>query len=203
MRTLLLDGHPRAGALASHLLDIYEAELPGVTDRVALADLDFDETAMRSYAETPPWEPDLADLWQRFLAADHLVLAFPLWWGDTPARLSGLFERLFLPHRAFAYHRDDPWWERGLAGRSADLLITTDTPPLWLRLAWRAPIVHRLRHQVLGFVGFRPVRAFLFGPVRRGGAERNLPRWEARAARAARQAPGLGRGAKHAALQDP
>lgn len=203
MRTLLLDGHPRAGALSSHLLDIYEAELAGVTDRVALADLDFDATAMRSYAETPEWEPALADLWQRLVAADHLVLAFPLWWGSTPARLSGLIERLFLPRHAFAYHRDDPWWDRHLAGRSADLLITMDTPPLWLRLAWHRPIVHRLRHQVLGFVGFKPVRAHLFGPVRRGGAERNLPRWEARVAQAARSAPALRRGAKHAALQDP
>lgn len=90
--------------------------------------------------------------------------------------------------RAFRYHDKDPWWDRLLAGRSADLLITMDTPPAYLRLAYFDPVGWRYRRQVLGFVGFNPIRMHYFGPVRRGGAEASLPRWQARIARAASRA---------------
>ncbi|MDO5613851.1 MAG: NAD(P)H-dependent oxidoreductase [Paracoccus sp. (in: a-proteobacteria)] len=104
-------------------------------------------------------------------------------------RLSGFISRVFLPGRAFRYHKDGPWWDRLLAGRSADVIVTMDTPPPFLRLAWFDPLGWRLKRQVPGFCGLRPLRLFYFGPVRRGGAERNLPRWRARLARAATTIP--------------
>lgn len=195
MRVLLIDGHPDDARLSAHLLDTYAAAMPAGTEiaRLALRDLDIAPLAMRRYDALPPEEPDLAALWAQIVAADHLVLAFPLWWGAEPALVSGVFERMLLPRRAFAYHKDDPWWDRLLAGRSADVLITMDTPPAVLRWLWGFPVGKRLGRQVLGFVGFAPVRFHLFGPVRRGGAERALPRWRARLARAAARAPGLKR----------
>lgn len=43
MKVLLLDGHPDAGRLISHLLDIYERALPASAEisRVAVRDLAF------------------------------------------------------------------------------------------------------------------------------------------------------------------
>ena len=198
MRVLLIDGHPDRNRLSAHLLDTYQAALPkGVTvDRIAVRDLAFEPDLSRGYEDAPPLEPDLEQALARIEGCDHLVLAFPLWWGAEPARLKGFWDRVLLPRRAFRYHKDDPWWDRLLAGRSADVIVTMDTPPLYLRLAYFDPLGWRYRRQVLGFVGFRPIRLLYFGMVRRGGAERNLPKWRARIERAARSAAGLRRRAR-------
>lgn len=186
---LMLDGHPDGDRLTTHLLDAYAAALPQSPDRLALRDLDFDPVLHRGYAEPQPWEPDLEALWARIESCGHLVLAFPLWWGSEPALLTGLWQRLLLPGRAFRYHDRDPWWDRLMRGRSADVIVTMDTPPAYLRLAYFDPLGWRYRRQVLGFVGFRPLRMIYLGPVRRGGVQRDLGRWQARLARAARTIP--------------
>ncbi len=195
MQVLLIDGHPDTQRLSAHLLDVYTSALPAGTQltRVNLRDLTFDPLAMRSYAKIPELESDLAGVWDQMISTDHLVLAFPMWWGAEPALVSGFIERLFLPGRAFAYHPDDPWWDRLLAGRSADVLITMDTPPMVLRWLWGFPIGKRWRRQVLGFVGFDPVRIHCFGPVRRGGAEKALSGWKSRIESAARSVASLKR----------
>ena len=195
MQVLIIDGHPDTGRLSEHLLDVYASALAADTKvtRVALRDVRFDALAMRSYAQIPELEPDLARLWDQIVAADHLVLAFPMWWGAEPALVAGFVERVFLPGRAFAYHPDDIWWDRLLAGRSADLVITMDTPPMVLRWLWGFPIGKRWRRQVLGFVGFDPVRIYCFGPVRRRAAQKGLPKWRLRIESAARSAVGLTR----------
>jgi NAD(P)H dehydrogenase (quinone) len=198
MRVLLIDGHPGAGRLSAHLLDTYQAALPEGTevDRIAIRDLAFNPDLTRGYVELPPLEPDLDRALALIEGCDHLVLVFPLWWGAEPARLKGFWDRVLLPRRAFRYHRDDPWWDRLLAGRSADVIVTMDTPPVYLRLAYFDPVGWRYRRQVLGFVGFRPIRLHYFGMVRRGGAERNLVRWRAKVERAARSAAALRRPAR-------
>ncbi|MBU3029868.1 NAD(P)H-dependent oxidoreductase [Paracoccus marinaquae] len=198
MRALLIDGHSDGDRLSSHLLDVYQNALPAGTGirRLAIRDMQFDPDLPRGYEDIPPLEPDLAAALDEIEACDHLVLAFPLWWGAEPARMKGFWDRILLPRRAFRYHAKDLWWDRLLKGRSADLLVTMDTPPFYLRLAYFDPVGWRYRRQVLGFVGFRPIRRGYFGMVRRGGAEKSLPRWRARIERMARTAGGLRRGGK-------
>ncbi|PZU48596.1 MAG: flavodoxin family protein [Sphingomonas sp.] len=198
MDVLLIDGHPAAGRLVGHLLDVYAAALPPDTriTRIAVRDLQFDPVLRHGYAQRTAWEPDLHRIAEALVAADHVVIAFPMWWGAEPAELNGLLSRLLLPGFAFAYHDRDLWWDRLLIGRSADLIVTMDTPPLWLWLAFGNPVIRRWRHQILGFVGLKPLRMFPFGPVKQGGADRNLGKWEARLAKAARSAVRLRRSAK-------
>ncbi|MBK4215124.1 NAD(P)H-dependent oxidoreductase [Paracoccus caeni] len=198
MRVLLIDGHPDQGRLSAHLLDHYQQALPAGTsiDRLAIRDLDFNPDLSRGYENVPPLEPALEDALAKIEACDHLVLAFPLWWGAEPAGMKGFWDRILLPRRAFRYHQNDPFWDRLLKGRSADVLVTMDTPPPYLRLAYFDPIGWRYRRQVLGFVGFRPIRMAYFGMVRRGGVERNLSRWQARITSLAEGAVKLKRGKK-------
>lgn len=190
MKVLLLDGHPDAGRLTTHLLDLYERALPAnaAVTRVAVRDLAFTPILRRGYAERTAWEPDLARLAEVIDGCDHLAVAFPLWWGSEPAELKGLIDRLFLPGFMFAYHQDDPWWDRLMAGRSADVIVTMDTPPLFLWLTYGNAVIRRWKGQVLGFVGFAPVRVLAIGPVRKGGAEKSLGKWAAKIARMAQSA---------------
>jgi NAD(P)H dehydrogenase (quinone) len=190
MKVVVLDGHPDAGRFASHLLELYAAALPASAEvtRVAVRDLAFTPILRRGYAQRTEWEPDLAQLAEVIDGCDHIVVGFPLWWGSEPAELKGLIDRLFLPGFMFAYHADDPWWDRLMAGRSADVIITMDTPPLFLWLTYGNAVIKRWKGQVLGFVGFAPVRVLACGPVRKGGAEKSLAKWTAKIEQLARSA---------------
>ncbi|WP_117195253.1 NAD(P)H-dependent oxidoreductase [Rhizobium terrae] len=202
MNVLIIDGHPDEGRLLSHLLDHYEGALTGAVavTRFAVRDLSFDPVLHRGYSADQPWEPDIERVAEAIDACDHLVVGFPLWWGAEPAALKGLMDRLLLPGFSFRYHREDVFWDRLLAGRSADVIITMDTPPWYLRWIYGDPVIRRLKHQVLGFCGFKPLRFLKLGVTRRGGAARQLDAWRREVARAAISAGGLKRGSKRITL---
>jgi len=195
MKVLILDGHPDCDRLTTVLLSRYAEALPEHVEhkRIAVRDLRFDPTFLGRPAGEPPLEPDLQRLWAAMADCDHLVLGFPLWWGAEPGPLKGLFDRMLQPDYAFRYRDGGRSWDRLLAGRTADVLITMDTPPLILRLLFADPIGQRLRRQVLGFCGFHPLRIYSFGPVHGGGAERNITAWSRVVARAARSCEALRR----------
>ncbi len=182
----------------SALLDAYAGALdPNSTvRRIAVRDLSFNPNLRAGYAADQPWEPDLEMAAAAIDACDHLVVGFPLWWGGEPAVLKGLLDRVILPGFAFKYHRNNPFWDRLLKGRSADVIVTMDTPPWYLRLVYGDPVMRRWRKQVLGFCGFRPIRVHRFGATRRGEATRQIDRWRAAIALAAQTAPKLRRGAR-------
>ena len=100
---------------------------------------------------------------------------------------------MLLPGFAFRNHVHDIRWDRLLAGRSGDAIVTMDTPPLYLRFAYGNPVVRRWRHQVFGYCGIAPSRILPLGPTNRGGTVKNLAKWEAQVARLAATAPGLKR----------
>lgn len=188
MKVLMLDGHPDEGRLTTHLLDVYARALPPSAEvtRVAVRDLAFTPVLRHGYRQRTPWEGDLERLAAALDACDHLVVAFPMWWGAEPAELKGLIDRLLLPKFAFAYHVGDPWWDKLMEGRSADLIATMDTPPFVLRWYYGNPLIRRWKGQVLGFCGFAPVRTLSLGPVGEKSPPRNIARWEERVARLAR-----------------
>ncbi len=198
LNVLVIDGHPDQGRLIGALLDRYVAALPGNATfaRVAVRDLAFDPILRRGYGPEQPWEPDLQRLAEALDRADHLVIGFPLWWGAEPALVKGLMDRLLLPGFAFKYRKESPWWDKLLAGRSADLIVTMDTPPWFLRLLYGDAVIVRWRRQILGFCGIGPIRTFRLGMVRRGGVKKSLDGWTRRLQQAARTAAGLGRPAK-------
>lgn len=197
MRVLILDGHPDAGRLSSALLDAYQAALPagtGVT-RIALRDLDFDPVLHRGQAAVQPLEPDLQAAWDALLAADHLAIGYPLWWSAEPALLKGFWDRVLL--RDTAYRLGPNGRAVGLLnGRSADLLITTGTPPWLLRTALGNVPGRRVQQLILGFCGITSVRLRYFGPTENGDVAARLRGWRAMAAGLARTAAGRWRGEK-------
>lgn len=182
MNILLIDGHPDEGRFSSHLLDIYQAALPEGTEitRVNVRDMVFTPNLKRGYLKRTDWEPDIQSLAEKFDACDHAVFAFPMWWGAEPAKLKGLIDRLFLPGFMYQFQEDGPLWDKYLEGRSADVIATMDTPPFFLRLLYGNSIIKRWKGQVLGFVGFKPVRFLACGVIKDGGVEKHIGKWKAK-----------------------
>ncbi len=167
-RTLIILGHPAADSFCASLARQY-ADAAGEAGHevrlLTLGELAFDPVLHQGYRQEQPLEPDLLDAQQQILWAQRLVLVFPIWWGGVPALLKGFLDRVLLPGFAFRYKRGSPFPEKLLAGRTAHLLVTLDTPPWYFRWFQRMPGLHQIRRTTLAFCGIRPAQTLTFAPV--------------------------------------
>ena len=167
MRCLLILAHPRRDSLCGALFDAYAegARQAGVQCRkLILSEMRFDPDVHAVSPELQPLEPDLVRAQLDIAWAEHLVFIYPTWWGTFPALLKGFLDRVMTPGFAFRHVTHDKW-EKLLAGRTADLITTMDTPPLIYRLVYRAPGRQALARATLGYCGLRTARIDTFGPV--------------------------------------
>ena len=184
-RVLVILGHPIVGSLCGALADSYTgaAESAGhEVRRINLAEINFDPILRHGYAEPQPLEPDLVNAQAQVKWAQHVVFVYPTWWGSMPALMKGFIDRTFLPGFAFKYHKRSPLWDRLLTGRTAELIVTMDTPPLFNKLVNRSPGDKQMKRSVLQFTGLKPVRATSFGKVR-GASNAKRAKWIAKAAK--------------------
>ncbi len=168
-KLFLFVGHPRERSLSHGLADAYQrgAESEGAeVRRMHLHDMAFDQDLTHGYHQRKTLEPCLEAWRENILWAEHLCWAYPIWWGGMPAKMKGLVDRALLPGFAFQYHDNDPFWDRLLAGRSAHVMLTSDTP-VWYD-AWtnRRPGKLQVERTVLKFCGVKPVTTVQFSPVR-------------------------------------
>ena len=167
MRCLLILAHPRRGSLCGALFDAYAAgaRQAGADCRaLILSEMRFDPNVHTVSPELQPLELDLVRAQHDIAWAEHLVFIYPTWWGTFPALLKGFLDRVMTPGFAFQHVTHDKW-DKLLAGRTADLITTMDTPPLIYRLVYRAPGRQALARATLGYCGLRTVRIDTFGPV--------------------------------------
>src|SRR6195952_4476500 len=182
-RFLLLVAHPRGASLCSALADAFAegARCAGVDlRRCDLAALRFELNVTTTSPSEQFREDDIQSAMQAIIWANHLVIVFPTWWGTMPALLKGFLDRVMMPGFAFAERADGEGWETLLAGRSAHLLTTMDTPPWVYRWIYRAPGLNGLAKATLGFCGIAPVRRTIFRPVK-GSSQTVRRRWIAQA----------------------
>lgn len=182
-RILVILGHSAEDSLCGALARAYAngAEASGGEVRtLALGTLAFDPVLHDGYAKIQPLEPDLQRAQAAIAWAQHIVFVYPIWWGAPPALLKGFIDRIFLPGFAFRF-RDNALMADGLlAGRSAHLLVTMDTPPWYFRWIYRMPGHNQMKRTILGFCGIKPVAITSFGPVKNADA-RTRERWLSRA----------------------
>ena len=106
-------------------------------------------------------------------SADHLVIIYPLWLGSMPALLKAYLEQVMRPGFAFAYGKGKGLPKKLLAGKSARIVVTMGMPSLFYQLYYRSHSVRSLARNILGFVGFKPVRVSLIGNVEGSPKARN------------------------------
>lgn len=129
-----------------------------------LSEMEFNPNVLAISPELQSLEADLVRAQRDIDWAEHLVFVYPTWWGTFPALLKGFLDRVLTPGFAFRHVTRDRW-DKLLAGRTADLLTTMDTPPLVYRFTYRAPGQQALARATLGYCGIRSARIEAFGPV--------------------------------------
>ncbi|GAB5458025.1 MAG: NAD(P)H-dependent oxidoreductase [Henriciella sp.] len=176
-------GHPREDSLSHALADAYQrgAESQGAeVRRMNLHEMNFDPDLTHGYLKRKEHEPCVAEWLNNMIWADHLAWVHPLWWGGMPGKMQGLIDRTFLPGIAFAYHDDDPWWDKLFEGRTADVMVTADTPEFFIKWMYGNPHKNRIKKQILGFTGVKLTNYSHFAVVRTA-SEDKLKAWTARA----------------------
>ncbi len=167
---LILRAHPFRDSFNDALADAWAAGADSLPIQdIDVHALDFDPVLRTAHRADQALEPDLQRVEQALAAAAHVVVAFPVWWGSTPAVLKGLFDRVL--RTGWAYRYEDGWPVGGLTGRSARVLTTMDAP-VWYDRLWNGrPAIQQVRTGTLAFCGVKPVRLSTFGGIRDTTAE--------------------------------
>lgn len=159
-RILVVQGHPdvQSGHLCRRLVQAYVCGAEGRGHRVRAIDvarLDFPVLTSKQdwlRAEVPE---AIAQAQDDIKWADHVVLAFPLWFGDMPALLKAFLEQVLRPGFAFA-DQEDERWEPLLSGRTARIVATANMP-IQFRAIDTAGVAC-LQDNVLSAVGINPMK---------------------------------------------
>jgi NAD(P)H dehydrogenase (quinone) len=117
--------------------------------------------------------PDIAEELRRLLAADLLLLMFPLWWFGLPAILKGWIDRVFVS--GAVYGRTAVFDQGRLRGKRALVAVSTGAPeqafgPASLN-GEMAQILMPLHRGVLGFTGMTVLPPFVAHHVPYAGPE--------------------------------
>ncbi|KDP91169.1 MULTISPECIES: NAD(P)H-dependent oxidoreductase [Clavibacter] len=131
-------------------------------------------------------EPAVARQLDALLAADLLVLSFPLWWFSVPAILKGWLDRVLVMGAVFGGDHG-LFDEAALAGRRAVLLMTTGGSPesfgAGSRFGDLEALLFPLHHGTLRFVGYDVLEPVVtHGPARLDDSARDTALREVHAA---------------------
>jgi putative NADPH-quinone reductase len=166
---LVIDAHPdpARGRLVHALADQYASAAGSgghLVQVVRLCDLEFPWLrSAREFSARPLGM--IASQQEHIRWADHVVIIYPLWLGSMPALLKAYLEQVMRPGFAFAYGKGKGLPTKLLAGKSARIVVTMGMPSLFYQLYYRSHSVRSLARNILGFVGFKPVRVSLIGNV--------------------------------------
>jgi 1,4-dihydroxy-2-naphthoate octaprenyltransferase len=173
MKVLIILGHPRKDSFCGSLAEAYAAgakEAGAKIRMLPLADLTFDLNVTLAEPQYQRAEEDLINAKLAITWADHLVFVYPVWWGMMPALLKGFLDRVFVPGFAF-YEIAENDYKQLLQNKTAQLIITMDTPVWVYKLFIKAPSTHAMKVATLQFCGISPVRTLHFSPVKHSTAE--------------------------------
>ena len=185
---LIILGHPDGDSFCGALANRYEqaARTAGhIVKRFDLGSFKFDPILHHGYKQIQELEADLLTAQTAIIEAQHLVFIYPIWWGGIPALLKGFFDRVFLPGFAFKYRENSPLWDKLLKGRSAQCLVTLDSPVWYFRWISRMPGHNQMKRTILEFCGISPVKIYSFAPVKTSN-DKQREKWLRIAEKAAR-----------------
>ncbi|WP_299927016.1 NAD(P)H-dependent oxidoreductase [uncultured Pelagimonas sp.] len=170
-KIFVFDAHPVADTLNAHMAQTYLAAAQATGHDLrhqSLSQMAFDpDFGQTHYRHTKALEPDLEAFMQALEWSDHLVMTMPMWWGSYPAKTKALLDRSLMAGRAFDTRNPNiiglpaPM----LSGRSARVIITSDTPRIFQRLAYGDAFQKQIKGQVTGFVGIKPTRFTWLAPA--------------------------------------
>lgn len=176
MKIYLLLGHPDDESFNGQIFDTYLKTLSDLGHDIRfqkLGKMKFDPVLWKGYKIVQELEPDLIQAQENILWCEKWIIIYPIWWGNMPAILKGFFDRTLFSGFAFKYHENDPWWDKLLKGKSAEIITTCDAPTIWIWWQYRNSDKNSIKRAILQFCGIKPVKVKRIDRVKyKGESER-------------------------------
>ena len=161
MKIFILLGHPDPESFNGYIAEAYAtaAQSKGHEVRLQkLGEMRFDPILWKGYKVVQELEPDLKQSQENILWCDRWVIIYPIWWGAVPALLKGFMDRTLYSGFAYKYHKDRPYWDKLLKGRSGEIITTCDAPRWWIWWKYRNSDINSVKRATMEFCGISPVK---------------------------------------------
>ncbi|MDX1903834.1 MAG: NAD(P)H-dependent oxidoreductase [Thermonemataceae bacterium] len=169
MRIYILLAHPDSESFNGQIAEAYaeQAQKKGHEVRVQkLGEMTFDPILRQGFKANQGLEADLQEAQANLIWCDKWLIIYPVWWGSVPALLKGFLDRTLLPGFAFKYHQNDPFWDKLLKGKTAEIITTSDSPAWWLWWQYHNSDLNAIRKATLEFCGFSYIKTTRISRVR-------------------------------------
>lgn len=169
MKIYLLLAHPDINSFNGQIANAYQQaaiEKGHEVRRQDLGKLSFDPILHRGYRNMPALEPDLQQAQDNIRWCNKWVILYPMWWGSIPALFKGFLDRTLTPGFAYQYHTNDPFWDKLLKERCAELISTCDAPTVYIWWQYHNCDTNALKKATLQFCGITPVTSRRIGRVK-------------------------------------
>jgi len=176
-KIIVIVGHARRDTFCEALATSYCAGAREAGHQVSCfvtSKMAFDPILHEGFDRVQPLEPDLRAAHDALVAADHIVIIFPLWLGALPAILKGFLERV-LQEELVASSKTHAF-PKLLKGKSARLVVTMGMPAILYRLWFHSYALKTLKRNILGFLGAGPVHTLVYGNIEGAGVN-GRARW--------------------------
>ena len=134
---------------------------------IDLYKLDF-EPFFRGIEHENIIEEDIKEAQLLLKWANHIVFFYPIWWATFPALLKSFLERVLVPgfsNENSNANREFIQWHELLSGKTARLVVTMDSPPLFHIIKVKQPSYHTMK-DILKFCGINSIKKTYFGSVK-------------------------------------
>lgn len=171
---LIINGHPNKQSYNYALAKAYEEGVQKTNaklEAINIGELNFNPNLKYGYQKRTELEPDLKVAIDKIKNADHLVWVFPMWWYGYPAILKGFIDRTFLPDIAFRPAKGNAFPEKLLTGKTARIIITSDSPKWYDALFMKSPAINQFKKGTLNFCGIKPVKVTYIAPIKNSSIE--------------------------------
>lgn len=173
-KILIINGHPNKESFNYSLANAYKngAALSKATiTQINIIDLNFNPNLEYGYSKKIELEPDLLEAIERIKQAEHIVWVFPIWWSSYPAVMKGFIDRTFLPNIAFKYIKGKTFQKKLFKGKTARMIITSDSPYWYFKYILKKPAINQLKKGTFGFSGIKPVKTTFISPIKGSSAD--------------------------------
>ena len=168
-KILVLCGHPDADTFTGSIADHYQvgAEDAGhEVRRLNIGEMQFDPVLHKGYKAIQELEPDLKHAQECFRWAEHVVIAYPNWWCAMPAKLKGMFDRMWLPGFAFNFNKETKKIDKHLRGKTGRVIIVSGSHSPFKAWWLFGDYTNEIQYGIMEFAGIR-TNVTAFGPAER------------------------------------
>ena len=174
MNILIINGHPNKQSYNYALAEAYKEGVQKTSAKLStinIGELSFNPNLQFGYQQRTEIEPDLKVAIEKIKNANHIVWIFPMWWYGYPAIMKGFIDRTFLPGIAFKPVKGKAFPEKLLKGKTARIIITSDSPRWYDFLFMKSPAINQFRKGTLNFCGIKPVKVTYIAPIKNSSTE--------------------------------